>query len=105
MMNSYLTVLSTLLNLSTMVVVILNMHQIVSMIFLVTSQQHNFKGWRMVLQGRLFIANCLDLVLTLLTMCDGPSFCVTLYIMYKLWLLSPLVVETNKQVEGVSQLN
>ena len=99
MTKLYLAVLTTLFNLSTMVLVILNMHQIVHRIFLVINQQRNVKGWWMVLQGRFFIADCLDLVVTLLPLCDEPSVCITLYIIYKLWLLFPLVVETNMQGE------
>ena len=102
MTKLYLAVLTTLFNLSTMVLVILNMHQIVHGIFLVTDQQqHKVEAWWMVLQGRFFIADCLDLVVTLLPLCDEPSVCITLYIMYKLWLLFPLVVETNMQVGEV----
>ena len=99
--SAVLTLLSTLFNLSTMVLVILNMHQIVHVIFLVADQQHNVKGWWMVLQGRFIIANCLDLVVTLLPLCDEPSVCISLYTICKLWLLFPLVLETNMQVGEV----
>ena len=89
-----------LFHLSTLVLVILNMHEMVRKIRLVKTQKQNAKGWWMVLQGRFLLSDCLDLVLMLLPLYEEQSVSLTVYKVYKLWLLFPLVMEgTSMQVE------
>ena len=79
--------------LSTMVLVILNMHEVVRITYLVKKQQPNAVWWWKVLQMRFLIPDCLDLVVVLMPLCVGPRVSFIVYDMFKLGMLFRLGIE------------
>ena len=90
---SLIDLITLLFNLSSTMLAILSMHEIVRVLCLVLNQQPKVKWWWTILQSRAVIPDFLDLILVSRSLLIGPSLFITAYNIYKLSLLLPLLLE------------
>ena len=90
---SLIDLITLLFNLTSTMLAILSMHEIVRVLSLVLNQQPKLKWWWTILQSRAVIPDFLDLILVSLSLLIGPSLFITAYKIYKLSLLLPLLLE------------
>ena len=90
---SHINLITLLFDLTSTMLVILGMHEIVRVLSLVLNQQPKLKWWWTILQSRAVIPDFLDLILVSLSLLMGPSLFITAYNIYKLSLLLPLLLE------------
>ena len=89
----HIDLITLLFNLTSTMLVILGMHEIVRVLSLVLNQQPKAKWWWTILQSRAVIPDSLDLILVSLSLLIGPSLFISAYKIYKLSLLLPLLLE------------
>ena len=90
---SHIDLITLLFDLTSTMLVILSMHEIVRVLSLVLNQQPKLKWWWTILQSRAVIPDFLDLILVSLSLLIGPSLFISAYNIYKLSLLLPLLLE------------
>ena len=89
-------------NITISILAVLDMHEMVRVMYLVGFQQSDESPWWWsLLQMRVVLPDCLDLVTLALSLKIGPTLLITIYDTYKLSTLLPLLVEGSRMQEQV----